>query len=307
LNRSPRSFLRAAKYETELDTARLRALLPVSRHRSPIAFLIGCGRSGTTLLGELLGTMPGVHYLHEPYAAWAAVDPRLDFSGLYTAPPHQVFMDADDVDRLVRGRFERIFLRRGPRGGSLIVEKTPTNSFRIPYLCSLAPQARFIHILRDGRAVVRSIERVAMRSRLIAGRGSVNDWWGVGDTKWQRLAIEGAERGYHTDVVSSLKSHTERAAYEWITSIHEVDRWRETLGTRLIEVRYEDLTLHPTDELARIIDFLELPSSVDRVLAATRRVRPGSSDHPPVALPPGLAQDFASLQERSGFAKARTR
>ncbi|MDP9330345.1 MAG: sulfotransferase [Actinomycetota bacterium] len=281
----------------------MRAFLPVRRRRSPIAFLIGCGRSGTTLLGELLGTMPGVHYLHEPYAAWAAVDPRLDFSGLYTAPPHHVFMDADHVDPLARGRFERIFLRSGLRGVRLIVEKTPTNSFRIAYLHSLAPQARFIHIVRDGRAVVPSIERVAKLSRPIAGRGSVNDWWGVGDTKWQRLAIEGAERGYHADVVSSLKSHTERAAYEWITSIHEVDRWREALGTSLIEVRYEDLALHPNDELARILAFLELPSSVDRVLAATRRVRHGSSNHPPVALPAGLAQDFASLRERLGFAE----
>jgi hypothetical protein len=41
-------------------------------------FIIGCGRSGTTILGQVLSAHPEVYYLFEPYHLWAAIDPMTD-------------------------------------------------------------------------------------------------------------------------------------------------------------------------------------------------------------------------------------
>ena len=42
-------------------------------------FIIGCGRSGTTLLGKMFDAHPAVRYLYEPYHLWAAIEPATDF------------------------------------------------------------------------------------------------------------------------------------------------------------------------------------------------------------------------------------
>lgn len=45
---------------------------------NPPGFIIGCGRSGTTILGTILEQHPSICYLLEPYHLWAAIDPRTD-------------------------------------------------------------------------------------------------------------------------------------------------------------------------------------------------------------------------------------
>ena len=45
--------------------------LPAPETEAPV-FLIGCGRSGTTILGERVDRHPPVTYLYEPRAPWAA-------------------------------------------------------------------------------------------------------------------------------------------------------------------------------------------------------------------------------------------
>ncbi len=54
---------------------------------APVVFLIGCGRSGTTILGKLFALHPQVHYLFEPYHLWAAIDPATDCINLYHRRP----------------------------------------------------------------------------------------------------------------------------------------------------------------------------------------------------------------------------
>jgi hypothetical protein len=51
---------------------KLRPTLPLDG-AAPI-FIVGCGGSGTTLLGELLAAHPAVRYLYEPYDLWAVIE-----------------------------------------------------------------------------------------------------------------------------------------------------------------------------------------------------------------------------------------
>src|ERR1700728_2369929 len=83
------------------------------------------------------------------------------------------------------------------RGASLMLEKTPFNACRIGYLDALSPGCKFIHLVRDGVDVVRSIDRLSRdRTYQILGRRDMNRWWGRGGCKWTALSTDGFARNY---------------------------------------------------------------------------------------------------------------
>jgi hypothetical protein len=47
------------------------------RIENPV-FIVGCPRSGTTILGQILGQTPSFFYLNEPRYIWCHVRPELD-------------------------------------------------------------------------------------------------------------------------------------------------------------------------------------------------------------------------------------
>ncbi len=247
---------------------------------------------------------PSVKYLNEPYASWAAIEPSLDFIGLYTRRPHHLFRDGVDCTPRLRMRFGATFLAAAAPD-KLLVEKSPPNTLRIGFLNELAPASRFVHIVRNGDDVARSIVRVASHGRKIARAGVVNDWWGVKDEKWSTLATEGAARGFHSGEVSDLHTDAGRAVYEWLVSLHEVERWKPKLDDRLLEVAYEELTSEPKAVLQQVADFLDIqsPSWVERA-SLTVRPAPVTPSVPTQAdLPPGIYADFISTQSRLGYGR----
>jgi Sulfotransferase family len=278
-----------------LATARVRGGGLV---RDPI-FIIGCGRSGTTLLGRLFGAHPMVRYLNEPFDFWAAVDPVTDLLQLYRRGTYSSLMDASSVTPKAQRRFQRLM---APRRGLTLVEKSPINALRIGYLDALAPDARFVHIVRDGLDVVRSIEKMATVRSKMAFRAPLNDWWGVNDAKWPALEQDGRAAGYYPDEVAGLATDRQRGAYEWLLSLHEVDAWRDRLGSRLIEFRYEDLTNDPVGTLKEAAASLALTCPDTWLELAGRQVRPARSwPGKPLALPEGMCGDFNLFQERFDF------
>jgi hypothetical protein len=178
-------LVRSAKLDVLRCCAECRVRWPGPALSTPIArppaFVTGCGRSGTTILGAVLGQHPELEYFFEPWHLWATVDPLNDVSNLFYRLEGRLLRDRDEASDEPRRRFRRLFIARGERSGKLVVEKTPQNAMRIGYLEALAPGARFIHIVRDGGDVCQSIVRAAaVTSYRIFGRPNYNKWWGVG-------------------------------------------------------------------------------------------------------------------------------
>jgi hypothetical protein len=285
---------------------------PVSAERAvnpqlpPPAFIFACGRSGTTILGKLLAAHSEVVYLREPYHLWATIEPALDVTNLHVRVPPKLWWDASDATDLMRTRFARLILGERERSGRrVLIEKTPHNAYRIGLLEALTRgAARYVHIVRDGVDVARSIDRLASdQPYRMAGRPDYNQWWGSHALKWRRLSEEGPGRGHFLrEEVQSLADHAQRGAYEWLTSLGEADRWRPVLGERLLEVTYRELTADAEATLVRIAAHLGAGAPQAWLADAVEMVSPERRNKgADLALPARMAEEFNRYQFRYGF------
>jgi hypothetical protein len=101
--------------------------------------IIGAPRSGTTILGDILSSHPDLHYFVEPTPLWRRY-----------AKFHGDFVDREytnDQVRKTRTLFEKSLRESGKRR---ILEKTPQNCLRVPFVYNVFPNAKYVHIVRDG-------------------------------------------------------------------------------------------------------------------------------------------------------------
>lgn len=299
---------RAAKYEIKLRRARRHAQTPSPLDDQPLhpppAFVLGCGRSGTTLVGRVMASHPQVCYLFEPYHTWSVIEPRTDMINLYVRTDAHCIMDARFATLEVKRRFNRCMRAAlAASGRARLIEKTPVNAMRIPLLDALAPGAAYLHMVRDGVDVARSIARIAGKhSYRMLGRPRLNPWWGIDGCKWTFLARDGRNAGHFADEVDRLQTDEQRGAYEWLVSLAEVDRARPALGPRLLDMPYSRLTADPVQNFTKICEHFSLPAPSDWLQSAAQhtdaqRRNPGA----PLALPHAMSQAFNEYQARFGF------
>jgi hypothetical protein len=116
------------------------------------------------------------------------------------------------------------------KGKGLVGNKTPAYAQRIPTLHSIWPEAKFVHLIRDGRDVCLSVLNWDHAYKT-AGRYSV----------WAE------------DPVTTT-------ALWWERKVRFGRQGEQLLGRGLYyEMRYEELVSHPGDACARLCDFLRLP------------------------------------------------
>jgi hypothetical protein len=201
--------------------------------RSPI-FVVGCARSGTSLLRDLLRSDPEIeippesYFIPPFYTAWG--DPGSDrqaralarrILSMKTVTRWELDLDpeafagcrsfAGMVD-LLYGEFARA------DGASRWGDKTPPYLMEMPVLAGLFPEARFVHIHRDGRDVARSWVRMKFGPNNVFSAA----------TAWRRWVTKGRRDG-------------------------------SSLGGRYKEVRFEALLASPEETMRGVCDFLDIP------------------------------------------------
>jgi hypothetical protein len=217
-------------------------------------FLIGCGRSGTTILGNTLARHPDVTYLNEPRELWSQVVPEADiWSARAARNAGRLVLDAGVCTPRRRRALERAFARQTrATGRPRLVEKLPINAFRLGFLDAAFPDARYLVLLRDGIAVARSIARFAEREL----------WFGVGDYKWHALASEAERRPETRGLATLCTSAYERGLLEWRLSVEAAMAHVEgPARDRCVLVRYEALLATPDVEMRRLLAALDLRAS----------------------------------------------
>jgi hypothetical protein len=234
------------------------------------AFILGCGRSGTTVLGTVLGHHPAITYYFEPQARWAMVDPRTDIWNRFCPWRQGGLVGETTASLRASRRFTRIF----PGVTARVLDKSPDGVFRLGFLLALDPDARFVHIVRDGAEAAQSIAKRAEESFPLLAGHTYNGWWGVDEGKWGFLCRVANTRGYLGKETAAASTEFERGLCEWLLALNEIGIYRDTLGDRLLEVKYSDLVSDPRTVLERVASFLEVDLDKEWLEKASSVVRP---------------------------------
>jgi len=220
-------------------------------------FLIGCARSGTSILGEAIAAHPHVAYLFEASRIWNELVPSRPDHRLVAADVtpevalaiYRALVEARDALERAQGSdaagaaepdsggcAESDRASRRPED-EILLEKNPKHVLRIPFLKALFPHARFLHILRDGRDTACSL--------MFRNRGS----------SWGHLEIPGWR-----DLLEKYPQENHiRCAHQWRDSVTIARRDAESLKPgEYVEVRYEDLLRDPGMTVAALLEFLGL-------------------------------------------------
>ena len=102
--------------------------------------ILGAPRAGTSVLGHLLEAHPALVHAREPRIVW-----KYGNDGLSDMLPASAARP--DVVAHIRKYFQQLV---GDAPGERLLEKTPSNSLRVPFVDKVFPDARYIHITRNG-------------------------------------------------------------------------------------------------------------------------------------------------------------
>jgi hypothetical protein len=138
----------------------------MSRADSPLAgrmlFLVGARRSGTNWVQHLLTLHPAVAGLpsetHLFSHGVAMLRDRVQHGLTSSTKTGSIYMNRDDFLDATRDWCDAVF---GPTlsstGARILVERTPMHAHHLDLIAAVYPDARVLHLVRDGTAVARSL------------------------------------------------------------------------------------------------------------------------------------------------------
>ncbi len=169
-------------------------------------FIVSPPRSGSSLLFQTLGQARGIFTIggesHSLIERIPGLHPRAGgWSSNRLLATHATPVV---IDALARSFFAQLRDRDGhaPDGHATMIEKTPKNSLRIPFLTAAFPNARFIYLYRDPRATMSSMIE-AWESGRFRTYPLLPDW---PNTPWSLLLVPGW-RGLATMTLAEIVAH----------------------------------------------------------------------------------------------------
>ncbi len=239
-----------------------KRLPQLKRVKKPI-YILGPGRSGSTILGLVLSFHKQVGFLNEPKALWHAFYPNEDVIGSYSDREPTYSMDESMATEEVKRHARRLYgayLRL--TWASRVVDKSSEPIFRIPFIQAVFPDAKHLFLVRNGWDVAFSIARWSNKN--LRDEGTVQSWWGVNDRKWQLLvdqivAKDAAFEGI-MDEIRDLNDDRQRAVVEWTVTMRKGLSLMKEMPNSVLLVKFEDLCRTPHDVLEEIVSFCELAS-----------------------------------------------
>ena len=232
-----------------------------SSYNIPIVFIVTRGRSGSTLIQNILDSHPNIYapneadfilFLKKKYANeknWTHKTKLSFIKDLYVCEKFKRLWEVD------KSKITRLFLKSELNSFSeacklvylsynsvyqkeealAIIDKLPRHSRYIPDLIKLYPNAKFIHLIRDPRAVVNSIKK------------------------------------------SFNKNNIPRIAQTWVNANKKIDESKNK--QYFLTVKFEDFLLNPDKELKRIFNFIEIPYTFS-LIDAYKVIEKTHENHP---------------------------
>ena len=223
-----------------------------------IVFLVGCGRSGTTLLSSLVGSCSNTHILSERRDLWHKVFPELN---IWDNINSVLDFKTSDYNTKKNEKIRSVFFREAEsHKKNNILEKLPINCFRLNFINKAFPEAKYIVIKRNPIEVAASIEEKI-------GKGN---WYGVNDNKL-RLLIEYAKSN-NVETKDFLKTDFNKGLLEWRLSNIAISKFFNESNKDFFLINYSNLTLNPKEILTEAFNFLEIKYNEEALINCCKLV-----------------------------------
>lgn len=238
---------------------------------NPPVIIIGAGRSGTNMLRDLLCSLP-------QFVTWPCDEINYIWRHGNRDEPTDQFtreMAGRRTADFIRQRF--VALHRNTADpqcpARTIVEKTCANSLRCGFIHEIFPEARFIHIIRDGRDVASSaalrwnakldIGYLMKKAKYVPKSDLPFYAWRYLQSRVYKLA-SGKSRlstwgPKFAGMQDAFTNHSlvGGCAIQWRECVTSAQTQLAEIDSRQVHtLRYEDFTERPASELRSICDFL---------------------------------------------------
>jgi len=225
-------------------------------------FVLGYGRSGTTMMGHILGNHPDVYMFRElnffeklwdrkherPLSVTEAADlaARLIYinrHGYGILKDHSNYMEKGRkiVDGIAEKTLTPIgiyetFLRHttAANGKNIPCEQTPGYVFYLDEIIKLFPEARIINMIRDPRDVLASRKK-----------------------KWRQYGLRIEPVPLHRTIRTWVHYHPISNSFLWKSAVKAAQPFVDDGHVHL--VKFEDLLSNPEDEVQKVCDFIGIP------------------------------------------------
>lgn len=202
-----------------------------SRVVKPI-FIVGSPRSGTTALAKCLGASSDCNTNEESFFLlhlWHVFSDVYRGNNWRSYAPLSEYIGEEDLVDTMRNFADKVFsslLSKKP-GASIYLDHTPWYGSIAPFIDVLYPDARYVHIIRNGAYVVRSLQVSFEQGHSWAG------------------------------------SNIEESTKLWRQMVENCLSIKQEIGDRYFEVRHEDFSYSPNEVLRKLCTDLDITYSDD--------------------------------------------
>jgi hypothetical protein len=217
-------------------------------------FIVSPPRSGSTMLFETLARAPRLFTIGDESHQMIEGVPRLSPKSRGFDSNRLLAEDATPaVAETLRGRFykalrDREGMQPPPGQPVRMLEKTPKNSLRVPFLARVFPEARFIYLYRDPRQVLSSMIEAWTTGRFRT-YPQLPGWTG---TAWSLLLVPGWRELIGRPLHEIVAAQWNAATRLLVDDLEALPAERRTIA------RYDALLADPAAEIRRLCTAMEL-------------------------------------------------
>ena len=271
------------KYHARALMRKTTFLIPEKKIKCPI-FILGCGRSGTSILGITLAMHSKVTFLNERRDLWFSAYPETDIWTNKAAERNgKIILTSENTDNKKSKKLHKLFwLETIMPERPVFIEKLPINNFRLDFINSIFPDALYVHIYRNGLEVAKSIEKIADTGR----------WFGKSKEKykWKQLVDITKKKNQHRPLSELCTNNFEKGLLEWRLSTEATVNFLNNLPkNRFVEISYADFMSKPSEVIEGLFSFIGVDNEAEVVNFVNRNISRRSKK---------IERDFITEKER---------